>query len=145
MFITKKSLPRRTVLRGMGTTLALPMLDAMVPALSAKSTVRGAVRRLSSVYIPNGVVIDVQLADGTSIDKWTPTGEGHSFELSPTLKALAPFQNELVVVSGLGSKPSDSWGEGNGDHARACSTWLSATHIKRAESDLLAGTTIDQI
>ena len=87
MFITRKSLPRRTMLRGMGAALALPLLDAMVPALSAVSkTAARPVRRAGFVYIPNGAVID-EAAHG--VDAWSPIGEGSSFELSPI---LAPWR-----------------------------------------------------
>jgi len=92
MIISKKFLPRRTFLRGVGATLALPLLDAMVPALSAMAkTAANPVRRLGFIYVPNGV----------NQAQWTPVGEGRNFEFSLVLSPLAPFRDRLVVVSGL--------------------------------------------
>ncbi len=137
MIITKKALPRRTVLRGIGTTLALPLLDAMVPALSATAkTAANPVRRLGFIYIPNGVILD----------HWTPVNEGTSFEFSPTLKSLAPFRDHLVVLSGLAHGQAKSFNDGNGDHPRSSTAWLTGAHSKRtAGSDVAAGTSADQI
>src|SRR5262245_42033089 len=109
MIITKKALPRRTFLRGMGATLALPMLDAMVPALSAMTqTAARAVRRMTCIYVPNGV----------NTAEWMVKGVGDAFEFSPTLMPLKPFRDYLTILSGLDSDPGESWGRGNGDHAR---------------------------
>ncbi len=144
MFITQKSLPRRTVLRGMGATLALPLLDAMVPALStaARAAVR-PVRRAGFVYIPNGAVIDVA-AHG--LDAWSPIGEGRNFELSTILKPLENVRDRLVVLSGLDHPMARSMGDGAGDHARGTATWLTGVHPKKTEGiDVRAGTTVDQI
>ena len=144
MFITQKSLPRRTVLRGMGATLALPLLDAMVPALSAaaRAAVR-PVRRAGFVYIPNGAVIDVA-AHG--LDAWSPVGEGKNFELSTILKPLENVRDRLVVLSGLDHPMARSMGDGAGDHARGTATWLTGVHPKKTEGiDVRAGTTVDQI
>ena len=137
MIITKRALPRRTFLRGMGVTLALPLLDAMVPALSAAArTAADPVRRLGFVYIPNGV----------HMDQWTPRGAESGLALSPTLSPLAPVRDQVTVVSGLGNRPADSWGEGGGDHSRGPAAWLSAAHPKQTEgADIRAGMTIDQI
>jgi hypothetical protein len=137
MMITKKSLPRRTFLRGMGVAVALPLLDAMVPALSAMAkTAARPVRRLGFIYIPNGAVMD----------QWTPTGDGPAFEFSPILSPLAPFRDRLTIVTGLSQKQAESLGDGGGDHSRAPSTWLSGVHIKKAEgADIFAGTTVDQL
>src|SRR5205085_9667347 len=87
MFITKKHLPRRTVLRGLGATLALPLLDGMVPALSALATTAAKpIPRLGVVYLPNGMIMN----------SLTPTTEGAAFELTPTLAPLAPFRDRLL-------------------------------------------------
>ena len=144
MFITQKSLPRRTVLRGMGATLALPLLDAMVPALSAAAqTAARPVRRAGFIYIPNGAVID-EAAHG--IDAWTPIGEGSNFELSTILKPLENVRDRLVVVSGLDHPMARSMGDGAGDHARGTATWLTGVHPRKTEGiDVRAGTTVDQI
>src|SRR6187431_1430563 len=97
MFITRKALPRRTFLRGVGATLGLPLLDAMVPALSALAqTPANPVKRLGFVYLPNGVARNF-----TGINYWTPAGEGTGFELSPILSPLKAFRDRTVIVSGL--------------------------------------------
>lgn len=141
MIITKMSLPRRTFLRGMGATLALPFLDAMVPALSAAATKSAAPRRLGFIYgSPNGII---QRA-------FVPTTTGAGFELSPILSPLAPVKDQLLVFSGLAHRQADSFGDGNGDHARGTAVWLSGVHAwdRRGggggDSVSLA-TTVDQI
>ena len=92
MFVTKKAIPRRTVLRGIGATLALPLLDGMVPALTAlgRSAAKPALR-FGAVYVPNGMVMQ----------NWTPAAAGTGFELTPILQPLAPFRDRLTVLSGL--------------------------------------------
>jgi hypothetical protein len=143
MFITKKTLPRRTFLRGMGVTLGLPLLDAMVPALSALAqTAASPVRRLGFVYLPNGVARNF-----TGINYWTPSGEGTNFELSPILSPLAPFRERLTVISGLAQHQADAFDDGaNGDHTRGTSSWLTGVHCKRTEgADVRNGVSADQI
>ena len=140
MIIKKLSLPRRTFLRGVGATVALPFLDAMVPALSGLSaTTRAAavpVRRLGFVYIPNGAVMQ----------QWTPAEAGAGFELSPILSPLAPFRDQLTVVSGLAHGQAEPLGDGNGEHSRASATWLNGVHPKQTEgADVQAGITADQL
>jgi hypothetical protein len=138
MIITKMALPRRTFLRGMGTVVALPLLDAIVPALSAAAqTAAAPVRRLGFVYIPNGAIMD----------QWTPAAEGKAFDLSPILKPLEAHRDRLTVVSNLDSRPAEAIeGEGSGDHARASAVWLSGVHPKRTEgADVRGGKTIDQM
>ena len=99
MFITKKHLPRRTFLRGVGATLALPLLDAMVPALTLLAqTAAKPAPRLGFVYVPHGAIMD----------KWTPATEGAGFEFTPILKPLEPFRDRLNVVSGLGHRAADT-------------------------------------
>jgi len=143
MFITRKALPRRTFLRGVGATLGLPLLDAMVPALSALAqTAANPVKRLGFVYLPNGVARNF-----TGINYWTPTGEGTGFELSPILSPLAPYRNRLLVVSGLAQHQADAFDDGaNGDHTRGTSSWLTGVHCKRTEgADVRNGVSADQI
>jgi hypothetical protein len=134
MFITKMSLPRRTFLRGMGVTMALPLIEAMVPAASALAATAGArPTRAGFIYIPHG-------ADMAS---WTPKAGGANFELSPTLKAggLEPFKDQLVVISN--TKRAGGQTE---MHAGAASGWLSGAITKRTEGeDYRVGTTIDQV
>ena len=137
MMITKIALPRRTFLRGMGVTLALPLLDAMVPALSALSrTAAKPVGRLGFVYIPNGA----------SMPHWRPAGEGSLTQLSPSLAPLEPFIHQVVVPIGLSQKQAEALGDGNGEHSRAGTVWLSGVHPKETEgADVRNGTTADQI
>jgi hypothetical protein len=142
MIITKKALSRRTVLRGIGVSLALPMLDAMVPALSAAaSTVARPVQRYGFFYMPNGVAMN-----HTGVNYWKPATTGADFQFSPILAPLEPFRKQLTVVSGLHNRSAESLGDGNGDHTRSTGSWLTGTHIKRTEgSDLRAGISLDQV
>jgi len=137
MIVSRMALPRRTILRGLGATLALPLLDAMVPALSTRaSAALTAKRRLNFVYIPNGAIMD----------KWTPAKTGPDFELPPALAALAPFRDQLVVLSGLEQAMAYGIGDGSGDHSRAGAAWLSGVHPKHTEgADVQGGITADQI
>ncbi len=141
MIITKKALPRRTFLRGIGATMALPLLDAMVPAASALAqTAAGPARRLGFVYIPNGVIQD----------QWVPAATGPGFDFSPILSPLAPFRDQTLVLSGLAHRQADSFGDGNGDHPRATAVWLSGVHAwerrgRQGPTDIKLGVTADQI
>ena len=130
MTITKRALPRRTVLRGLGATVALPLLDAMVPAAMALAqTAARPVHRFQAIYAPNGMAMPF----------WTPTAEGPGFELTPILAPLAPFQNQLLVLSGLRS----SW---TYVHAGASASFLTGTASGgQNETDVLASTSIDQL
>ena len=136
MIVTKKALPRRTFLRGMGVTLALPLLDAMVPAVSAMAqTAARPVRRFSVVYIPMG----------SNIAQWTPSRVGKISELSPILASLTPFLNRVTVVSNLQLRNAYTVG-GAGNHASSNCAFLSAAHAKVTEgSDYELGTTADQV
>ena len=109
MFVTKKAISRRTMLRGAGAVVALPLLDSMIPAFAPAATT-APVRRFGVVYHPNGVIYD----------KWLPTGVGSNFELSPTLKGLEPFKDKTIIVTGLFSDQAEALGDGGGDHSRAC-------------------------
>src|SRR5687768_17434751 len=133
MFITKKHLPRRTFLQGMGVTLALPLLDSMVPARTLwAQTAAKASPRLGFVYIPHGAIMD----------KWTPATEGAGFEFTPILKPLEPFRDRLNVVSGLGHKAADT----TAVHSLSPTTWLSGVRPKATQGvDAYAGITADQI
>lgn len=133
MIVSKMALPRRTFLRGMGATLALPLLDAMVPALSAISkTPANPVRRLGFVYIPMGA----------HIAEWTPPAEGKLTALSPILNSLTPHIPHITVISNL--EHQNAYSQAN--HATANCTFLSATRAKAtAGSDYEMGVTVDQI
>ena len=134
MIITKKYLPRRTVLRGLGAAIALPLLDGMVPAFAAlRNTAAKPVRRFGAVYVGNGM----------NMPQWTPAASD-TLQLSPTLQPLAPFQNRLIVVSGLDNKEGE--GTDGGPHPRMQTSWLTGTRAKKTEGvDIRAGTSMDQI
>jgi hypothetical protein len=135
--VTKKHLPRRTFLRGAGTMLALPLLDAMVPALTAQTkTAANPLTRMGFVYIPHGAVMK----------EWTPAATGSDFELGPILSPLEPYRDRVMILSNLAHHQADSLGDGGADHARSSPTFLSGVHPKRTEGeDVRAATTIDQI
>ena len=137
MIVTKKALSRRTVLRGIGATVALPLLDGMVPAFAAvRNTAAAPVPRLGVVYIPNGMFMQ----------NWTRDGEGAAFEFSPILKPLEPFREQLLVMSGLSSTPPpDNAGVESGVHARASTRFLTHVVPRRAlDSTIEAGMSMDQ-
>jgi len=130
MFLTGKALPRRAVLRGLGASLSLPLLDAMLPAFATR--VRAATtraHRFLAFYVPNGMAMEY----------WTPKGEGKDFELSPILEPLAPFRNQMLVLSGLNA----SW---NYIHAGASGSFLTGTtRGGRNEVEILADVSMDQL
>src|SRR5262245_17699948 len=129
MIITKKALHRRTVLRGMGTALALPLLDAMVPAFTATvKTAANPVKRLGVCYVPNGMAMEY----------WTPSSEGTGFELSPILKPLAPFRNQMLVLSGLKALWTPA-------HAGASTTFLTGAKGVAGETAPVADISMDQV
>jgi hypothetical protein len=131
MNIFKKTLPRRTLLRGIGASLALPLLDSMVPALSSASaqTAQPA-KRLGVVYVPNGM----------AMKSWTPAIEGANFEITRILQPMAAYQDRMLVLSGLNGASSNA-----GVHASASTRFLTGTIPARTESDLQASVSIDQL
>jgi hypothetical protein len=134
MIAFRKSIPRRTVLRGLGASLALPLLDGMVPALTAQTkTAAAPVHRFGVVYVPNGMVMESYL----------PATEGASFELTPALQALAPFRSQTTVLSGLDCIPST--GRPGGAHAKASTRYLTDISPPTSETWLDAGISVDQI
>jgi hypothetical protein len=139
MFITKKHLSRRTFLHGAGVTLALPLLESMVPAATALAqTAANPKTRLCGIYIPHGA----------TMDKWTPATEGTGFQFSEILQPLEPFRNHVNVISDLAHAPVAPWtGEDTGgaeNHVRAAAVFLSGAHpVKKNEAHV--GATIDQI
>jgi Protein of unknown function (DUF1552) len=136
MIVTKKAISRRTVLRGIGTAVALPVLDAMVPALTAAAdTPLKPVRRLGVVYHPNGVIYE----------NWLPKGAGPRFELSPVLAPLEPFRDKLLVVTGLSSHQAEALGDGGGDHSRATGSYLTGVHVRKSDSLVQNSVSMDQI
>ena len=137
MIIQKKALDRRTVLRGIGASIALPLLDAMVPAMTARPAAAMRVPRLGIVYVPNGVVMG----------QWTPKGTGSDFDLSPILQPLAPVRDYVNVFTGFEHHAANPLpGEGSGDHARGSCAFLSGIHPKKTQGfDIRAGITMDQM
>jgi Protein of unknown function (DUF1552) len=136
MIITRKAIPRRTLLRGIGAALALPMLDGMVPAFASLLGAAAApVRRFGVVYVPNGM----------TMPNWTPATEGAGFELPPIMQPLARHRERLLVLSGLTSKPPAAI-PGGGNHARASTRFLTDVPPKLTQNtELQAGTSMDQI
>jgi hypothetical protein len=135
MIVTKKAISRRTVLRGVGAAVGLPLLDAMIPAFATAATTPATARRFGVVYHPNGVIYD----------KWLPTGTGAGFEFSPTLAPLKPYRDQLIVVTNLFADEAEANGDGGGDHSRASGTYLTGVHIKKSDSQLENGISMDQI
>jgi len=128
MFLSQKALPRRTFLRGLSVTIALPLLDAMCPALKAAPA---APQRLGFVYFPNGAIMK----------DWIPKTEGAGFEFTPTLAPLQPYQDHMRVFGNLARA-----GTTIGDHAVAAAGWLTGVYAKKTEAeDVHAGPTIDQL
>jgi hypothetical protein len=133
MVITKRALPRRTFLRGVGATMALPFLDAMVPALSAASK---PAPRFAAVYFGNGA----------NMFDWTPEAEGAGFTFPSTLKSLEPFRDHTLVLTGLDNHPGSDQGDAGGQHPRAAPAFMSCEHPKQTEgADVRAGITVDQV
>ena len=129
MIITKRMLPRRTILRGVGATVALPLLDAMVPALSAITrTAANPAQRLGVVYAPNGMAMEY----------WTPSSEGANYELTPILQPLARFRDQMLIISGLKAFWTPA-------HAGASTTFLTGAAGVRGETAPVADISIDQI
>ena len=131
--VTKKHLPRRIFLQGVGATIALPYLDAMTPAFAAAEK---PVTRAAFVYTANGIIMN----------DWTPAETGSNFAISKTLKPIETFRDQTVVVSGLAHRNGEALGDGPGDHARAGASWLTGAHPKKTQgADIRNGQSIDQL
>ena len=138
MIITKKVLPRRTVLRGLGAAIALPLLDGMVPAYAAiRNTAARPKPRLAAIYVPMGA----------PMREWTPRTEGTNFKFPFPLEPLQPYRDHVLVISGIDSKPAEAWpGEPAAGHARIAAAWLTGAHARPTEgADFQAGVSLDQI
>jgi hypothetical protein len=136
MIVTRKALARRTFLRGVGTALALPLLDSMIPAFSATRLGAAPAIRMAFCYVPNGIIQK----------DWVPKTDGAGFEFMQTMKSLEPYRDKLVVLSNLAQINGRALGDGAGDHARAGATWLTGVHPKKTEgADIHAGISADQI
>jgi len=145
MIVLSKPLHRRTFLRGLGAAMALPLLDSMVPMLKARTLAAGQKPvRLGYIYTPNGIVGACDKSPRPFL--WTPKTAGANFELSPTMKALEPFRDQLNVFSGLAQVNGRALGDGPGDHARAAATFLTGAHpYKTGGADVRLGISADQI
>lgn len=129
---------RRTVLKGLGTAIALPLLESMLPlrALAGTGAATKFPRRMAFFYIPNGV----------NMQSWTPAAVGSSFELTPILQPLAPFQNDILVLSGLALDKARANGDGAGDHARAMASFLTGRQARKTSgADIRIGISVDQV
>src|SRR5262245_41228560 len=128
-------IPRRTFLKGLGTAMALPWLEAMAP-LRAPAANASSPLRMAFVYVPNGV----NMAD------WTPQAEGATFDLPYILEPLKPHQENLQVLSGLAQRTANANGDGAGDHARASASFLTGVQARKtAAVDIRAGVSVDQV
>ena len=137
MIVTKKALARRTFLRGLGTTLALPLLDSMVPAFGGVSNpAANPAIRLGFVYVPNGIIQK----------GWLPAEVGAGYQMRSTMKPLEPFRDKMLVLSNLMQNGGRALKDGAGDHARAGASWLTGVHPKKTEGfDIRAGVSADQV
>ena len=136
MIIRRKPMGRRTVLRGMGATLALPLLEAMMTSASAAETAAKARMRLQVIYMPNGMMMP----------NFTPAQKGDGYALTPILKPLEPYREKFTVISGLAHKQAEALGDGGGDHGRSCGSYLTGVHVKKTEgADITSGPSLDQI
>ena len=137
MIITKKSLSRRTFIRGTGAALALPFLESMLPALTNAQELMKPAQRLFVGYVPNGVIMD----------KWAPKSFGVNFEVPVTLQPLAKHKEKISILTGLALHPAmPQPGEGTGDHVRASAAYLTGAHPKKTEgADIQCGVSMDQL
>ena len=134
MMITRKALPRRTFLRGLGSVVALPFLDAMVPAL-APAQARKAPVRMAFVYVPNGVIMD----------HWNPAYKGRLGELPRLLKPMEPFKDDILLLSNLTHNNGRALLDGGGDHARATGGYLTGMQPRKTTLDIKTGISCDQV
>jgi hypothetical protein len=127
---------RRAVLRGLGTAVALPWLEAMAPAADlAGGSARSSPRRMAFLYVPNGA----------HMQAWTPKEEGDGLELPFILEPLEPFKDDLLVLSGLAQDGAAAHGDGGGDHARSLACFLTGVHPLKTDSNIRAGVSVDQV
>jgi hypothetical protein len=129
----RKALGRRTFLRGVGTAVALPFLDAMTPAFAAAD--KKAPLRMAFVYVPNGV----------DVRNWSPAYEGKLQELTRILKPLEPVKDDILLLGNLTHNNGRALGDGPGDHGRCCGTYLTGVHVKKTTTQIHAGVSMDQL
>ena len=134
MILTRKAIPRRTFLRGVGTAVALPFLDAMVPALAQAQSSKRPVR-MAFVYVPNGI----------DMRNWTLDYEGSLGELTPTLQPLAPYKSDITILGNLTHNTGRALLDGPGDHGRCCGSYLTGVQVKKTLTDIKASVSCDQL
>ena len=132
--ITRKHIQRRTFLRGIGTAVSLPFLDAMMPAFAAPNAAKAPVR-MGFVYVPNGI----------DMRHWNPSYEGKLTELPRTLKPLEPFKDDVLMLGNLTHNTGRALLDGAGDHGRCCGSYLTGIQVKKSTSNIKAGLSMDQI
>jgi len=133
VLLTKKHLSRRTMLRGLGASVALPWLDAMRPAMAATPK---RVPRVAFVYVPNGIIMK----------DWTPAAEGAAWQATPLLEPIVPYREKTLVLTGLAQVNGRALGDGPGDHARAAASYLTGSHPRKTEgSNIFNGVSVDQV
>ena len=133
MILTRKAIPRRTLLRGMGAAVALPFLDSMVPSLARGET--KAPVRMAFAYVPNGI----------DMRNWTLNYEGALDTLSPTLQPLAPYKQDVTILSNLTHNTGRALLDGAGDHGRCCGSYLTGVQVKKTLTDIKASVSCDQL
>jgi hypothetical protein len=134
MIVTRKSVARRTFLRGMGTAVALPFLDAMIPAFAQGQAAKRPVR-MAFVYVPNGI----------DMRNWTLDYEGALGELKPTLAPLAPYKDDITILGNLTHNTGRALLDGAGDHGRCCGSYLTGVQVKKTLTDIKASVSMDQL
>src|ERR1051325_2798867 len=140
MFLTKKHISRRTVLKGAGVTLALPLLDAMIPAATALAQTAAVPKmRMGFFYIPHGAIMG-NTSFGPEMDKWTPSGSGAGFKLSPILSPLEPYKRYVTSFGNLQNNARVG-----AVHSFAPATWLSGTRPDKASASASMSPTLDQV
>ncbi len=135
MFVQRKAIARRTILRGLGTAVALPFLDAMAPAFAASQVPGKAPVRMAFVYVPNGI----------DMRNWTPEGEGKLGELPRILKPMEPLKNDMLLMGNLTHNTGRALLDGAGDHGRCCGSYLTGIQVKKSLTDIKAGVSCDQL
>ncbi len=129
-------IPRRTFLKGVGTMMALPLLEAMLPLTALATSAKLKTTRMAFLFVPNGM----------SMPEWTPTAEGVGFALPDVLKPLSPLQGQFSVLTGLSQRNAFALGDGPGDHARSAAAWLTGVHPRKtAGADIKAAISADQV
>src|SRR5262249_36735285 len=133
--ITRKALGRRTFLRGLGTAVALPVLDAMAPAFAASRLPGKAPVRMMFVYVPNGIMMN----------HWNPDYEGKLGALPRVLKPMEPYKDDILLLGNLTHNTGRALLDGAGDHGRCCGSYLTGVQVKKTTTDIKASVSCDQL